>query len=98
MKPGRAYVIDWLDHCDSEDTGNAWVPLSHGSAEPARLRTVGYLVRRGPEAISIAHTMDATHSTAPFVIVRSAIVSMQELALPEPKPKRAKKAKVTHEP
>lgn len=93
MKPGRAYVIDWLDHYDSEDTGNAWVPITGEPAEPMRLRTVGYLVSVGPRAISIAHTMDGTHSTAPFVIVRRAIVSMIELELPpaKAKTKRAKK-------
>ena len=96
MKPGRVYVIDWLDHCDSEDTGNAWVPISSADAEPARLRTVGYLVNRGRQAIAIAHTMDGEHSTAPFNIVRSAIVSMIELDLPpaKVKAKRIRKEKV----
>ena len=97
MKPGKVYVIDWLDHCESEDTGNAWVPISSTKAEPARLRTVGYLVSREKQAISVAHTMDGEHSTSPFTIVRSAIVSMIELDLPPArvKEKRAKKEKVT---
>lgn len=96
MKIGRVYVIDWLDHCDGADTGHAWVPLSSTDAEPVHMRTVAYLVHRGPQAISVAHTMDEDHSTIPFTIVRSAIVSMQELTLPpiKLKAKRTKKAKV----
>lgn len=92
MRVGRVYVIDWLDHCDSADTGNAWVPISGAEAEPARLRTVGYLVGSGKQAISVAHTMDGEHSTSPFTIVRRAIVSMQEIQLPPAKLK-AKRAK-----
>ncbi|MCC7112146.1 MAG: hypothetical protein IT382_22825 [Deltaproteobacteria bacterium] len=87
MRVGRVYVIDWLDHCDSADTGNAWVPISSADVEPVRLRTVGYLVSSGKQAISVAHTMDGEHSTSPFTIVRRAIVSIIELALPPAKPK-----------
>ena len=96
MKIGRVYVIDWLDHCDGADTGHAWVPLSSTDAEPVHMRTVAYLVHRGPQAISVAHTLDEDHSTIPFTIVRSAIVSMQELTLPPVRlrAKRAKKEKV----
>lgn len=96
MKPRAVYVIDWLDHYDSEDTGNAWVPVSSDPVEPIRLRTVGYLISSGKEAISIAHTMDGMHSTAPFIIVKRAIVSMIELELPpaKVKVKRQKKEKV----
>jgi len=92
IKPGRAYVVDWFDHWDSEDTGNAWVPISAFPPEPCRLRTVCYLVGKGRDAISVAHTMDGTHSTAPFVIARKAIISMIALDLPEPvEPKPRKK-------
>lgn len=93
MKPGRVYVIDWLDHYDSEDTGNAWVPVSDAPVEPMRLRTVGYLISNGKEAISIAHTLDGSHSTAPFIIVRRAIVSMIEIELPPAKVKAARPRK-----
>ena len=97
MKQGRVYVIDWLDHCDGADTGNAWIPIASTDAEPVHMRTVAYLVHKGPQAISVAHTMDDDHSTIPFTIVRSAIVSMQEIALPPPKfkAKRVRKEKVT---
>lgn len=96
LKKRAVYVIDWLDHYDSEDTGNAWVPVSDDPVEPMHLRTVGYLISSGKEAISIAHTLDGSHSTAPFIIVRRAIVSMIELDLPPAKVKavRQKKEKV----
>lgn len=107
IKPGKVYVIDWFDHWDSEDIGNAWVPISPFPPEPCRLRTVCYLVGKGRDAISVAHTMDGSHSTAPSTIARAAIISMIELELPAPvepkaRKKRAQKPKpnleVPHEP
>lgn len=93
MKIGRVYVIDWLDHCESADTGHAWIPVTDTDAEPVHMRTVAYLVHRGPQAISVAHTMDEDHSTITFTIVRSAIISMQELILPPVKLKAKRKRK-----
>jgi hypothetical protein len=84
IKTGRAYVIDWLDHCDGDDQGHAWFDLVDVEAKAVQLRTVGYLIKVARDAIAVAHTMDLTQSSLPFTIVRSAIVSMQELTLPEP--------------
>jgi len=93
MKPGRFYIIDWLDHHDGEDTGHAWWPLASVTAEGCHIRSGGYLVKEGDDAIAIAHTMDKDHSSLPFTIVKAAILQVVEIRLPPlPKPKKKKGA------
>lgn len=82
MKVGRFYCIDWLDHHDGEETGHAWHPLADVKAEACAMRTGGYLVKEGDDAIAVAHTMDDEHSSIPFTIVKAAIVRIVEINLP----------------
>ena len=83
MKVGRAYVIFWMDHRDGEESGHAWHKLSEIDSPSVLLRSVGYVVKLNRKDVLIAHTMDDEHSTTPFTIVRRAIVSVTEIALPK---------------
>lgn len=79
-KPPVVYVV-WLDHC-APDADASWVDATGDQPEPSTCRSVGFLLSETPEAIVIAHTEDDGEAIGRFVLVRSAIVSMNRLRLP----------------
>jgi len=82
---GRCYVIDWLDHFET-NSAQAWTATASLDVEPVRVRTVGYVVKTTPEAVAVAHTLCGGESTSAFIIVRAGILQAVELKLP-PKPR-----------
>lgn len=92
MRAGRVYVIEWMDHCDSNGE-NAWINVSDIDAGAVYLRSVGYVVKLTEESVVIAHTLQGGQASSPFTIVRSAVVRSEEIKLPPMR--RPKKAKVT---
>lgn len=93
MKLGKVYVVDWLDHCEAKDSGQAWVEVADIDASPCLLRSVGFLVKLTAETIVLAHTLQNGQSSAPFTIIRAAIVREEEIRLPPLR--RAKKKGAT---
>lgn len=85
MRVGRCYVIDWLDHYET-NSAQAWTATASLNVEPVRIRTVGYVVKTTPQAVAVAHTLCNGESTSAFIIVRAGILQAVELKLP-PKPR-----------
>lgn len=78
----KAFVIDWLDH--GEVAGStAWNEISSVGGKPFLLRTVAYIIKETEDAIFVAHTARDTECSTPFLIMKSAIVRMDPLKLPQ---------------
>lgn len=60
----------------------AWNPISEIKDGLVLVRSVGFVVKETKKTIYVSHTADAEECTAPFAIVRSAIISKKELKLP----------------
>lgn len=77
----RAYVIDWLDHADL-GADQAWTDVEKIDAKPPLIRTVGFIVRETPDALVVSHTLHEGECSTPFLILKSAILSKEQLKLP----------------
>ncbi len=79
----RPVRIVWHDHFDLG--AGAWVQLGDvrrkRDLRPAKIETVGWLVDETADTVAVTHTVHAEANAARglFVILRSTIVSMEEL-------------------
>lgn len=85
-KPPVVYVV-WLDHC-APDADASWVDATGDQPVPSTCRSVGFLLSETHDAVVIAHTEDDGEAIGRFVLVKSAIVSMDRLRLPGASRKR----------
>ena len=77
----RAYLIEWLDHCEHSQPA-AWLDIESVNAKPARIRSVCYVVKTTDDSVVISHTASEGQVISPFVIAKAAIVRMEPLTLP----------------
>ena len=77
----RAYVIAWLDHADL-GANQAWTDVDKIKLVPPLIQTVGFVVKEDATSVGVAHTLHEGQASTPFLILRSAILSMEPLKLP----------------
>lgn len=90
---GSVVAVDWLDHYDAAfKQEHAWTDASKVEIKPVLIRSVGFVVKVTDEALAVAHTLQQGECSAPFVILRAAIVRCEPIKLPplrrEPEKKR----------
>lgn len=79
---GSVVAVDWLDHYDA-GSEQAWTDVSKIEAKPALIRSVGFVVKVTDEALVVAHTLQQGECSAPFVILRAAIIRCTPVKLPQ---------------
>ena len=74
---GKAYAIDFLDHCAPKDA-TAWVALADLDSIPSLIRALGFVAKADQVSVTLtlAAIRDGEVSTSAFTIVRGAIVAI----------------------
>lgn len=83
LRVGSVVAVDWLDHYDATfKQEHAWTDASKLEIKPILIRSVGFVVKVTGDAVAIAHTLQQGECSAPFVILRAAIVRCEPIKLP----------------